>query len=159
MDIIFFPWGILMILFTFAGMEGVAWFTHKYIMHGWFWFLHKDHHVKTPPDDSIIERNDSFFLVFAFPSMLLFALWQWKDLSWALYVALGIALYGLAYFIIHDVFIHQRLKFLKRSNHPYLKAIRKAHKIHHKHLTKFNGECFGMLLVPFKYIREMKRNA
>lgn len=158
MDITFFPWGILVIMLTFAGMEGVAWFTHKYIMHGWLWFLHEDHHVK-PKEEHVVERNDSFFLVFAFPSILLFALWQWQELNWALYVAIGIALYGLAYFIIHDIFIHQRLKIWKRSDHPYLKAIRKAHKIHHKHLTRYNGECFGMLLVPFKFLREMRRNA
>ena len=27
-------------------MEFMAWFTHKYIMHGFLWVLHKDHHKK-----------------------------------------------------------------------------------------------------------------
>ena len=27
------------------------------------------------------------------------------------------------------------------------------HKIHHKHLGKKDGECFGMLVVPFKYFK------
>lgn len=148
--------GFLIILATFLGMEGVAWFTHKYIMHGLLWVLHEDHHVKTD-EDSIIEKNDSFFLVFAIPSMALFAMWNFMGLTWALYVALGIALYGLAYFLVHDIFIHQRIGLFKRSNNLYLRAIRKAHKIHHKHLTRFNGECFGMLLVPFKYFRELRK--
>ncbi|MFZ1677272.1 MAG: sterol desaturase family protein [Saprospiraceae bacterium] len=148
--------GFLIIIATFIGMEGVAWFTHKYIMHGLLWVLHEDHHVKTD-DDSIIEKNDSFFLVFAIPSMALFALWNFMGLHWALYVALGIALYGLAYFLVHDIFIHQRIGLFKRSNNHYLRAIRKAHKIHHKHLTRFNGECFGMLLVPLKYFRELRK--
>jgi beta-carotene 3-hydroxylase len=26
--------------------------------------------------------------------------------------------------------------------------------VHHKHLNKEDGECFGMLFVPFKYFRE-----
>jgi beta-carotene 3-hydroxylase len=33
-------------------------------------------------------------------------------------------------------------------------ALRKAHKIHHKHLGKEEGECFGMLIVPPKYYKE-----
>ncbi|MFI0492282.1 MAG: beta-carotene hydroxylase, partial [Flavobacterium sp.] len=28
-----------------------------------------------------------------------------------------------------------------------------GHKVHHKHLGKQNGECFGMLFVPFKYFK------
>ena len=38
---------ISVLLLTAAFMEFVAWFTHKYVMHGFLWFLHKDHHVKT----------------------------------------------------------------------------------------------------------------
>jgi len=26
--------------------------------------------------------------------------------------------------------------------------------MHHKHLGKEEGECFGMLIVPFKYLRQ-----
>jgi beta-carotene 3-hydroxylase len=26
--------------------------------------------------------------------------------------------------------------------------------VHHKHLGKKDGECFGMLFVPFKYFRK-----
>ena len=60
---------------------------------------------------------------------------------------------------MHDLFIHQRVKVLRNTNNTYLKAIRKAHKVHHKHLTKEDGECFGMLLVPFKYLREARKAA
>ena len=30
---------------------------------------------------------------------------------------------------------------------------RRAHKMHHKHLGKKDSECFGMLIVPFKYFK------
>ncbi len=150
--------GFLTILITFIGMEGVAWFTHKYVMHGFLWVLHEDHHVKKP-DHGVIEHNDSFFLVFAIPSMILFALWSFNGYGWALHIALGIALYGLAYFLVHDIFIHQRIKIFRRSNNVYLRAIRKAHKIHHKHLTRFHGECFGMLMVPIRYFMEARKKA
>ena len=69
------------------------------------------------------------------------------------YIGLGITLYGMAYFFVHDVFIHQRVSSLKNTNNPYLLAIRRAHKQHHKHLGKEEGECFGFLFVPVKYFR------
>jgi beta-carotene 3-hydroxylase len=54
---------------------------------------------------------------------------------------LGIMFYGLCYFMIHDVLIHQRFKWFKHTN-KYLIGLRKAHKVHHKHLGKEHGECF-----------------
>jgi beta-carotene 3-hydroxylase len=69
-------------------------------------------------------------------------------------------MYGFAYFLVHDVFIHQRFRFLRNTNNRYFKAIRRAHKVHHKYLTKEDGECFGMLLVPFKFLKsESKQSA
>jgi beta-carotene 3-hydroxylase len=58
---------------------------------------------------------------------------------------------------MHDIFIHQRFKILKRTNNVYLMALRKAHKVHHKHLSKEDGECFGMLWVAPKYVAEAKQ--
>jgi len=144
---------ILLTLGAFLGMELVAWLTHKFIMHGFLWSLHRDHHVKEDVH-SKVEKNDSFFLVFAIPAMLLFAASTFGDVWWALYLALGITLYGVAYFLIHDVFIHQRIKIFRRVEGRYFKAIRRAHKMHHKHVTKEHGECFGMLWVPWKYFKE-----
>ena len=54
---------ILVFLGTYFFMEFMAWFTHKYIMHGLLWSLHKDHHHKD--HDSWFERNDSFFIFYA----------------------------------------------------------------------------------------------
>jgi beta-carotene 3-hydroxylase len=75
------------------------------------------------------------------------------------YIGMGIAIYGFAYFLVHDIFIHQRFKLFTRSNNIYLRAIRKAHKVHHKHLGKEEGECFGMLIVPLKYFREAAKTS
>ena len=72
------------------------------------------------------------------------------------WIGYGIAAYGIAYFLIHDVYIHRRFKWLRDIDHPYFYAIRKAHKIHHKHLGKEKGECFGMLLVPWQFYKEAK---
>ena len=35
----------LIVITTFIFMEFVAWSVHKYVMHGFLWSLHKDHHV------------------------------------------------------------------------------------------------------------------
>lgn len=133
---------------TFIFMEGVAWFTHKYVMHGWLWVLHKDHHQKTP---DFFEKNDAFFLIFASPSILLFFFGSRGELNWMFYIGLGILLYGIAYFMIHDVVIHQRFKWFSRSNNKYIRTIRRAHKMHHKHLGRHHGESFGMLFANRKY--------
>ncbi len=46
------------------------------------------------------------------------------------------------------------MRGLRTSINPYFIALRRAHKMHHKHLGKEEGECFGMLVVPFKYYRD-----
>lgn len=143
----------LIIVGTFIFMEGVAWLTHKYLMHGLLWSLHKDHHV---PQKGFFEKNDFFFLIFAIPAFL-FLLQGCLDRNYTLIsIGSGITLYGFAYFMVHEVFIHQRFKWFRNSNNIYFKAIRRAHKAHHKHLSKEEGECFGMLWVPLRYFSEAR---
>lgn len=141
---------IVITISVFAFMEFVAWFTHKYVMHGLLWKLHEDHHRVT---GNVFQRNDLFFVIFALPSMALFFLGSFTSHQWALFAGIGILLYGLAYFFVHDILIHQRIKWFRYTKNPYFKALRKAHKVHHKHLDKEDGECFGMLVVPLKYFK------
>ncbi len=145
--------GLLITLGTFLFMEGVTWCTHKYVMHGFLWYLHRDHHQG---HEGFFEKNDAFFLIFAIPSMALMLFGTLNGNDYRLYIGIGIALYGLAYFLVHDVFIHQRFKFLRNAKGTYFKGLRRAHKVHHKHLNKEHGECFGMLFVPFKYYRQQR---
>jgi beta-carotene 3-hydroxylase len=144
---------ILITLAVFLLMECVTWLTHKFVMHGFGWFLHEDHHQ---PKYQGFEKNDIFFIVFATPSILLFYFGTYTEYTFLFFIGLGILFYGLAYFLVHDVLIHQRFKWFKHTNNRYLKGLRKAHKIHHKHLGKEEGECFGMLFVPFKYFKKPK---
>ena len=133
-------------------MEGVAWFTHKYVMHGFLWVLHKDHHDRS--NHSPFEKNDFFFLIFALPGSLFIILGSQIGIDFFLFwIGIGITLYGAAYFFVHDLFIHQRVKVLKKTKNPYLLGIRRGHKVHHKQLDKEDGECFGMLIVPLKYFK------
>jgi beta-carotene 3-hydroxylase len=149
---------LLVVFITFCVMEFLAWFMHKYVMHGFMWYFHEDHHQPTPKLFGFFERNDIFFLVFAIPSWLCIML----GMMWGSYVSVsigaGIAVYGFAYFLVHEVFIHRRLSWFKNSDNAYLRAIRKAHKVHHKKLHKEEGECFGMLVVPLRYFKEARES-
>lgn len=147
---------VLIVTATFLLMEFVAWATHKYVMHGFLWSLHRDHHKKD--HYGFLERNDAFFLIFAIPSMALFIVGSLKGLHTPyLWIGLGILLYGIAYFVVHEVFIHQRIKWLRNTNSVYFAGVRRAHKVHHKHLDKEGGECFGMLWVPLRYFSEARK--
>lgn len=146
---------IVIVLTTFILMEGVTWLTHRFVMHGFLWYLHRDHHQKGP---GFFEKNDAFFLIFAIPSWLCIMLGLQHKVYWVAAIGFGIAMYGLAYFIVHEVIIHQRIKWFTRSNNIYVRAIRWAHKMHHKHLDKYEGESFGMLVVAKKYWDKVKED-
>lgn len=143
---------IFIFLATFCFMEFMAWFTHKFIMHGFLWSLHKDHHKKD--HDSWFERNDAFFIFYAVVSMTFFYLAANTAFWYGWPLGTGIMAYGAAYFLVHDIFIHQRFKLFRNANNWYARGVRRAHKIHHKHLGREDGECFGMLFVPFKYFKK-----
>ncbi|MFN3445333.1 MAG: sterol desaturase family protein [Bacteroidia bacterium] len=142
---------ILIVLATFFFMEFMAWFSHKFVMHGFLWYLHKDHHQVEP---GFFEKNDAFFLIYAIPSAYCYMTGLMAGGDFRLYIGIGISLYGLAYFMVHDVIIHQRFKIFTHWNNRYVRAIRRAHKMHHKHLGKERGENFGMLIVPLKYWKD-----
>lgn len=148
---------ILITLAAFIGMEAVAWFTHKYIMHGLLWRLHKDHHKKD--SYGFFEQNDFFFLIFALPGITALYIGMQGGYNFLFFIGLGITIYGFTYFFVHEIFIHQRFKYFRSTNSVYFKAIRRAHKTHHKHLEKEDGECFGMLWVPMKFFKNIRSKA
>jgi beta-carotene 3-hydroxylase len=141
----------VIVLVSFFSMEAVAWLTHKYVMHGLLWVLHRDHHKKDTY--GFFEHNDFFFLIFALPGIAGLFFGMQQGFNFWFWIGLGITIYGFTYFFVHDIFIHQRFKIFKNADSTYFKAIRRAHKMHHKHTGKEDGECFGMLWVPFKYFK------
>ena len=139
-------------IITFFAMEAVAWSMHKYIMHGIGWRFHKDHHQKDD-HNSFFEKNDVFFILFSILAMTAYISWSLSNVSFLLGIGIGISIYGAVYFFIHDLFIHQRIKVLRNTQNRYLLALRRAHKIHHKYLEKEDGECFGLLFVPYRFYK------
>ena len=145
---------IIIVFGTFIFMEGVAWFTHKYIMHGILWTWHKSHHKK---HDHILELNDLFAVVFSVPSILLIYLgYTYEAHSILKYFGIGIFLYGVAYLIFHDIIVHRRIKINFKATSPYMKRIMNAHFVHHKVHTKEGAKAFGFLFAPKKY--EVKKD-
>jgi beta-carotene 3-hydroxylase len=146
--------GIIITLATFGIMEFMAWSTHRFVMHGFMWYFHEDHHV---PHQKIFERNDVFFLIYAIPSWLCIMLGMMNASVVSVSIGFGILFYGIAYFLVHDVLIHRRFKWFDKTDNWYFRALRKAHKVHHKNQGKEEGQCFGMLWVPLRYFKEAKK--
>jgi len=145
-------------LASVATMEFVAWFTHKYVMHGVLWSWHEDHHKPHHEEDGFFEKNDLFFLVFAIPSALCYMIGlSYPNLFLLTFVGIGISIYGLIYFLIHDVYIHRRFKWFKQLDNKYSRAILRAHGSHHAVQTKENCDSFGLLVVDKKFYGKRKK--
>jgi beta-carotene 3-hydroxylase len=148
---------IIITLGAFATMEFVAWSAHKYIMHGFLWDWHEDHHKPHFEKEGFFEKNDLFFIVFAIPSATCYIVGTLVPSLFPLFfVGVGISLYGLVYFLIHDVYIHQRFKWFRQLEGWYSKGILKAHGAHHAKTTKEGCESFGLLIVNPKYFARKK---
>lgn len=131
----------LTLVLTVAAMEGVAWCAHKYIMHGWGWAWHRDHHE---PHDNKLEKNDLFGVVFGVFSIGLFTYgFLYSPLLW--WVAMGITLYGVIYTIIHDGIVHQRF-WRWTPKHGYAKRLVQAHRLHHATVGRDGGVSFGFVI-------------
>ncbi len=73
--------------------------------------------------------------------------------SFAFPFGLGIALYGLLYFIIHDIFTHRRF-FPLNSKNKILLTVRAAHQRHHQSAEKDGMEPFGLFLFDFERFKK-----
>ena len=148
---------LCIILITVLAMEFVAWFAHKYVMHGVLWSWHEDHHKPHFDKDGFWEKNDLFFLVFAIPSATCYIVGLNSPYLFLLFVGIGISIYGLIYFLIHDVYIHQRFKWFRQLDNKFSRAILRAHGSHHAVTTKEDCESFGLLIVDSKYYLSRKQ--
>lgn len=127
---------------AFAGMEGFAYLTHRHLMHGPLWFLHRSHHR---PRRGFFEWNDLFGIVFSLPAIACIFLGANRGLPRLLPVGLGMTAYGLAYFLFHDVLVHRRVRVRFRPGSKYLQRITREHLVHHKTTEREGATSFGFL--------------
>lgn len=139
---------VLLIIAAFLFMEFMAWFTHKYVMHGFLWVLHRDHHER---DGRVLEWNDVFAVFFAAISIVLMYFGLQHGYDYKFWLGVGILFYGIAYFLFHDVYVHQRVRILRNFSNRYLRATVQAHKDHHTPDSRRN---YGFLFAPIAYYRE-----
>ena len=139
---------LITIIVTFFFMEFVAWFLHKYVMHGFGWLLHEDHHRYTKGK---FEKNDIFGLFFSLLSFSLILTGYLGGFDIRIPLGIGVMLYGLGYFLVHDIFFHRRLKIKYRPKSDYLKRVLHAHTVHHQKSKAHQGICFGFLYANKKY--------
>ncbi|TAE00061.1 MAG: fatty acid hydroxylase [Bacteroidetes bacterium] len=142
---------IFVFIVSFVGTEILAWAIHKYVMHGFLWNIHKTHHEH---NEGFFELNDIFSLFFGTISTVLIVLGA-NNFDYRFFIGLAVAVYGMLYFVLHDVLIHKRIKFFGRPKTKYLSGIAKAHRAHHKSREKSPSESFGLLWVSKKYFDEL----
>ena len=149
---------ILLVLASALAMEGVAWASHRYVMHTFGWAWHRDHHE---PHDRVLEKNDLYALVGAGLSIGLFALGSplvMGPRAWppGTAIGLGVLIYGVIYTLIHDGLVHQRY-FRWTPRHGYARRLVQAHRLHHATLTREGGVSFGFVLArdPARLRREL----
>lgn len=142
------PLYIAVIIMTSILMEGVAWFLHKYVMHGFGWYLHEDHHRSSKRK---FEKNDAFGLFFSLISFVLILTGFFGGFDIRLPIGIGVAFYGIGYFLVHDTFFHRRIKIKYRPKSNYMKRVINAHRVHHQKSKPHEGICFGFLYASKKY--------
>jgi beta-carotene 3-hydroxylase len=132
---------ILGFLVAFITMEWVAWVSHRWIMHGSMWFLHRSHHRERK---ETFEANDLFGAFFSLISIYL--IWLGKDgHGFLMGLGFGMAGYGLAYLIIHDVLTHGRFGKVRMPRNAYILRLVRAHRIHHSRDALDGTRNFGFL--------------
>jgi beta-carotene 3-hydroxylase len=132
---------ILLFAAAFTGMEAFAWFTHKYVMHGFLWVWHESHHR---PRTGVFELNDLFAVVFATPAIV--AIYAGvHGVHWLLPIGLGITAYGAFYSMFHDGLVHKRYPTPLNAKSRFWKRLIQAHRIHHAINTKEGCVSFGFL--------------
>lgn len=134
----------------FVLMEISGWLIHKYLMHGPLWMIHKTHHQ---PSKSFFELNDVFSLLFGGVAVWLIFLGV-ENLDYRFWVGVGISLYGMLYFVLHDVLVHRRVRWFDSPKSGFLRGIFKAHQAHHRSRERDGAVSFGLFWVPKKYFRK-----
>ena len=137
--------GLFVALLVVAVMEILAIVSHKWVMHGFLWSLHKSHHE---PRTGPFEKNDWFAVMGAVPSVILLLIGTSQDIPMITAIGAGITAYGAIYFGFHDILVHRRLKHGWNPQQRYLKRIVQAHRLHHVVESKHGTVSYGFLYAP-----------
>lgn len=142
---------LILVFGAFALMEPITAATHRFVMHGAGRRLHLSHHRHGTGG---FEANDAYPVMFA--AVVCGGLWlgfNQQGFESLVPIGLGVTLYGVAYALVHDVYVHGRLRLFAGHRVGLLDWLAAAHRLHHVH----GGAPYGMLapIVP----RELRASA
>jgi beta-carotene 3-hydroxylase len=137
------PMHWLALLLGFTGMELFSYCVHRFLFHGALWAIHRTHHL---PRKGPFEANDLFSLSFsllAAAGILVGA--SQGERSALLGASVGVTLYGVLYFLLHDLATHRRFWPFEPPL-AWMIHLRQAHRRHHQTVSKEGQEPFGFLI-------------
>ena len=139
---------------AFVAMEPVTAATHRWVMHGIGERLHRSHHrswqrtrrrtesATRAAGTARLEANDWYPVMFAaIVNLGFFAGFNWDGFGALVPAGVGVTVYGMAYALVHDVYIHGRLGWFTNRRVAAFDRLAEAHRIHHL----YNAAPFGML--------------
>ncbi|UCE36934.1 MAG: sterol desaturase family protein [Thermoplasmata archaeon] len=129
-------------------MELFVCFLYKFVIHGFLWVLHEDHHR---PKEHRLQKNDIFSLFFSVLAFIFILYGILSGFNIYFWIGIGIIAYGIGYFMVHDIFFHRRIKIKYIPKSAYMKGILNAHGHHHMKATKERAINFGFLYANKKY--------
>lgn len=139
---------ILLVTGGFLFIEIISLLMHKFLQHGILWVLHEDHHRASKGK---LEKNDLFTLFFTVVTILLLIFGFLNGFDFKFWFGLGIFLYGMGFFLYHDIVFHKRIKIKYRPKMKYIKRVINAHRMHHQKSTPNKGINFGFFIINKKY--------
>jgi beta-carotene 3-hydroxylase len=121
---------LLVAVSALVAMEPAVAAVHRWVMHGRGWAWHQSHHRS---QGRRIEANDLYPMVFAAATIATMAVGAAiEGLAALLWVGVGVTGYGIAYLVVHDLFIHERLGCLPGARSRYVRWVAAAHAVHHR---------------------------
>ena len=139
-------------LVAFAAMDLWAAMLHGRVWHRILWTIHRSHHT---PRRGRFEANDALSILHA-PIALGLILYGCTSAPTLLREVaygggIGMTLFGISYVVVHDGLVHRRLPVSALLRVPYLRAVVRAHRVHHAGLV--GGPPFGFFFGPWELER------
>lgn len=133
-------------------MDLWAMLLHGRVWHTILWPIHRSHHRKRA---GIFEHNDALSALHAPIAIvaIVYACGAEPGLATDLIfgAGVGMSLFGVAYFVVHDGLVHGRLRVGALGKIPYLARVRTAHVVHHG--KGRGGPPYGLFFGPWELRR------
>lgn len=157
------PWAVA--LFTAVAMEGWAAWMHGDLWHGSLWPTHRSHHrgkgdvAHTSDRRGPWELNDLFGLAHAAVAtpLIYFGMADLASLTSRIMLGIGagMTVFGAAYALVHDGFVHGRLPVDWFGRSRFLRRVAAAHRVHHR----TGGAPYGLFTGPWVLRRASRARA